>query len=231
MRTKQHTSSSVIHDVVASDNQRPLKPWLSTKLLWVICAGVLGAAAAIVFGRWALLTPISHGVVMQSPQRVANFTLTDHAGQAVSLDDFRGQYVLLNFGYTYCPDVCPLTLATLSETVKLLEADRHSVQVLFVTVDPARDTPERLAQYVAHFDSSFIGLTGTEEKVQAAATQFGVYYARSEPESSEPDSNAAYLVDHTATVLLIDPQGYLRVLFPYGITSQEMASDLSILIH
>jgi protein SCO1/2 len=166
-----------------------------------------------------------HGMVLQSPERATNFTLTNHMGQPISLSDFKGQIVLLYFGYAACPDVCPTTLAELSEALQLLGKRSDEVQVFMVTIDPERDTASVLADYVTHFDPSFIGLTGTPEEIAEVATYYGVFYERQEDESA-----LGYLVDHTATVMAVDRDGYLRVIYPYGTSSEDMAADLDYML-
>ncbi len=166
-----------------------------------------------------------HGMVLQSPERATNFTLASHMGQPVSLSDFKGQVVLLYFGYTACPDVCPTTLAELREARQALGKRGDKVQVLMVTVDPERDTEAVLADYMTHFDPSFIGLTGTPEEIAEIATYYGVFYERQESESA-----LGYLVDHTATVMVVDRDGYLRVIYPYGTSSEDIAADLDYML-
>ncbi|MBE7469782.1 MAG: SCO family protein [Anaerolineae bacterium] len=165
------------------------------------------------------------GMVLQSPQPATNFTLTSHMGQPISLTDFKGQLVLLYFGYTTCPDVCPTTLAELKQARQALGQRSDEVQVLMVTVDPERDTVPVLADYMTHFDPSFIGLTGTSEEIAQVATYYGIFYERKESESA-----LGYLVDHTATVMAIDRDGYLRVVYPYGAPSEDIASDLDYML-
>ncbi len=166
-----------------------------------------------------------HGMVLQSPERATNFTLTSHMGQSISLSDFKGQIVLLYFGYTTCPDVCPTTLAELKQARQLLGKRSDEVQVLMVTVDPERDTVPILADYITHFDPSFIGLTGTPEEIAEVATYYGVFYERQESESA-----LGYLVDHSATVMVIDRDGYLRLIYPYGTSSEDIAADLDYML-
>jgi protein SCO1/2 len=166
-----------------------------------------------------------HGMVLQSPEPAANFTLTSHLGQPVSLSDFKGQLVLLYFGYTTCPDVCPTTLAELKQARQLLGKRSDEVQVLMVTVDPERDTVPVLADYMTHFDPSFIGLTGTPEEIAEIATYYGVFYERKESESA-----LGYLVDHTATVMVVDRDGYLRMIYPYGTKFEDITADLDYML-
>ena len=156
---------------------------------------------------------------------VNDFSLTAAGGKPVRISDFRGKLVALYFGYTYCPDVCPTTLAELAAGMRDLGADAQQVQVIFISVDPARDTPERLADYVANFDPSFIGITGSPEEIAAVATPLGIYY-----QAHEGTAATGYLVDHTATVMVLDRQGRLRLLLPFGTTGAQAASDLRALM-
>ncbi|MBV6452569.1 MAG: hypothetical protein MHPDNHAH_03327 [Anaerolineales bacterium] len=154
------------------------------------------------------------------------FTLTRADGSVFNLSDYRGSLVLLFFGYTSCPDVCPTTLAELNLALEgLRPADAAQVTVLFVTVDPARDTPERVQTYVNNFNSDFIGLSGTEEELTPIWNGYGIY--RAIPETA---SSAGYLVDHTARVTLIDRQGNLRVSFPYDAPVADIVHDLKLML-
>ena len=154
-----------------------------------------------------------------------DFSLTDHNGQPRRLGDFKGKVVVLFFGYTQCPDVCPTTLSTLRETMTLLGDDAKRVQVLFATVDPARDTQQLLAQYVPSFDPSFLGLYADEKTIAATAKDFKVFYVR-QP-GSTPDN---YSVDHSTGSFAFDPQGKLRLLLRHGETPQNIAADLKLLL-
>ena len=154
-----------------------------------------------------------------------DFSLTDHNGQARRLADFRGKAVVLFFGYTQCPDVCPTTLSTMRDAMKLLGGDANRVQVLFVTVDPARDTPPLLAQYVPAFDPGFLGLYGDEKSVAAVAKDFKVFYAK------QPGSTpGSYSIDHSTGSYAFDPKGKLRLLLRHGETPQNVAADLKLLL-
>jgi len=166
-----------------------------------------------------------HGMILQSPQPAPNFTLTDQHGKPVSLQDFRGKLVMLFFGYTTCPDVCPVTLSVINKAREALGDDAGDVQVIMVSVDPQRDTPDVMGEYVGRYDPSFIGATGTPEQIAETATYYGIYY------NAHPVTSAlGYLVDHTATVMVVDRQGYLRLLFPFGISVEDMADDLAYLL-
>ncbi|MCX7168523.1 MAG: SCO family protein [Rhodocyclales bacterium] len=154
-----------------------------------------------------------------------DFSLTDHNGQARRLADFRGKAVVVFFGYTQCPDVCPTTLSIMRETMKLLGEDAKRVQVLFVTIDPARDTAALLAQYVPAFDPSFLGLYADEKTTAAVAKDFKVFYAK------QPGSTpGSYSVDHSTGSYAFDPQGRLRLLIRHGENPANVAADLKLLL-
>ena len=154
-----------------------------------------------------------------------DLALTDHAGKARTLADFRGKVVVLFFGYTNCPDVCPTTLATLVETLRQLGPDAAKVQVLFVTVDPERDTQELLSTYVTAFDRSFLGLSGDAEATARTAKEFKILYQK-QP-GRPPDS---YTVDHSAGTFIFDPQGRLRLYVGYGQGADVFAHDIRELL-
>lgn len=154
-----------------------------------------------------------------------DFRLTDHNGQPRSLGDFKGKAVVLFFGYTQCPDVCPTTLSTMREAMTLLGDDAKRVQVLFATVDPARDTQQLLAQYVPSFHPSFLGLYADEKTIAAVAKDFKVFYARSPGKT--PDT---YSIDHSTGSFAFDPQGKLRLLLRHGETPANVAADLKLLL-
>ena len=154
-----------------------------------------------------------------------DFSLGDHHGKPARLADFRGKVVVMFFGYTQCPDVCPTTLSGLRETMALLGPDAERVQVLFVTVDPARDTPALLAQYVPAFHPAFIGLYADEKTIAATAKEFKVFYARQPGKT--PDS---YSVDHSTGSYVFDPDGRLRLLLRHGEAPANVAADLKALL-
>ena len=197
--------------------------------IWPRYKWLLIGVGALLFGLlagWAVIALIDasytyHGTVIQSPDPANNFTLTGPDGELVSLDDFRGQAVMLYFGYTFCPDVCPATLVELAKASQRLGKDADKLQVIMVTVDPMRDTPEKLDKYVTHFDPGFLGLTGTEDEIAAAATPFGIYY-----EKQEGSEATGYLMDHTASVIVVDPEGHLRLIYPFGTSGEDIAEDI-----
>lgn len=154
-----------------------------------------------------------------------DFKLTDHRGDLRQLADYRGKVVALFFGFTHCPDICPTTMADLAAAMKLLGSDSDQVQVLFVTVDPERDTSEVLAQFVPSFDDRFVGLTGTPEEIDRAAKTFKIFYARQQ----EPGQQG-YSFDHSAGVYVYDKQGKIRIYMKYGQKPAELAHDLKSLL-
>jgi protein SCO1/2 len=161
-------------------------------------------------------------LALAAPPRGGDFTLASVDGP-VSLADFRGKVVLLYFGYTWCPDICPTNLAMIGQALRQLTgAERDRVQVLFVSVDPERDDPARLAEYVGYFDPSMIGVTGDEAQVAAAAALYGAAYRRTE----QPGSAMGYLVDHSASTYLIDRKGALRETLPHATPPGELLARL-----
>src|SRR5213596_1920385 len=154
-----------------------------------------------------------------------DFRLTDHTGKARTLADFRGKVVVLFFGYTQCPDVCPTTLSELAATMQKLGPDATRVQVLFVTVDPERDTPDLLSRYVPAFNASFLGLYGDAAATAETAKEFKILYQK------QPGSTpGAYSVDHSAGTYVFDPQGRLRVFESYGQGPEVFAHDIRALL-
>ena len=147
------------------------------------------------------------------------FTLSDHNGQTRSLSDFKGQVVVVFFGYTQCPDVCPTSMTELAEVKRLLGAQGDKLQGVFVTVDPARDTPEMLKSYMANFDSSFIAFIPTPEQLAAVAKDFKVYYKK--VDGKTPTS---YTMDHSAGSYVFDTQGQLRLFTRYGSGATVLAA-------
>ena len=156
-------------------------------------------------------------------QGEANFQLTDVILKPRSLSDFRGKVVVLFFGYTHCPEVCPTTLADLAQVMRLLGPDAEKVQVIFVTLDPERDTPEILGQYVPSFYPSFIGLYGDVQSTAQAAKVFGVSYEKHVDKSG-------YTVDHSDGTYLIGKDGRTVLISPYGQHTELLAEDIRFLL-
>ncbi len=155
----------------------------------------------------------------------AQLALTDHDGQPRTLADFKGKVVVVFFGYTQCPDVCPTTMAELAEVKRALGPDGERVQGVFITVDPERDTPEVLKAYVTGFDPSFVALRGTPEQTLATAKEFKVFYRR-----RPSKGGGGYTVDHTAGAFVIDQGGRVRLFTRYGSGAQALAQDLKRLL-
>jgi protein SCO1 len=166
-----------------------------------------------------------HGIVSQSRPQAADFTLTGHTGKPVRLGDFQGKLVMLYFGYTFCPGICPTTLAEVAQALEILgPRAAENVQVLMISIDPERDTPDRMAAYLTHFNAAFLGLTGTAEEIAKTAASYGVYYKKYEGTTAD-----SYSVDHTSMVIVIDETATVRLLFPFGTPAQAMADDLATL--
>jgi len=150
--------------------------------------------------------------------------LTDHNGQPRTLADFHGKVVTVFFGFTHCPDVCPTTLAEMAQVVKALGPDGERVQVLFVTVDPERDTQQVLKQYVPAFNPRFLGLYGDAEATARAAKAFKVYFQK------QPPKDGHYSVDHSAGTYILDREGRLRLFAGYGTGAPALLHDIRILL-
>jgi protein SCO1/2 len=189
---------------------------------------VVVSAVVVVVAACGMLPggePTFHGTTLE-PSAAPDFELTSHAGATYQLSDRSGRVVLLFFGYTYCPDVCPTTLAEFNRIHELLGADADRVDFVFVTVDPDRDTPARLAQHLAVFNPAFIGLTGDEATLTRVWKDYGVYRAKSESETQGGD----YLMDHTSATYLVDTGGNLRLVYSFGTPAEDIAADIRQLL-
>ncbi len=190
----------------------------------------IAASGLLVLGSWLFggcteSKPQFRGVDITGADYARDLRLTDHNGQVRSLQDFKGKAVIVFFGYTQCPDVCPTSMAELAEVKKLLGTDGDKLQGIFVTVDPARDTAEVLKAYMGNFDPSFLALIPTPEQLATVAKDFKVYYKR--VEGKTPTS---YTMDHSAGSYLYDPQGRLRVYNRYGSGAPALAADVKQLL-
>lgn len=154
-----------------------------------------------------------------------DFRLTDHNGRIRTLADFKGKVVAVFFGYTHCPDVCPTTLSDFSAALQQLGPQAKRVQVIFVTLDPQRDTPDLLKQYVPAFNPGFLGMFTDPETLKQLAKEFKVVYQKTSVKGADE-----YLIDHSAGTYVYDPQGRLRLLMPYGSSPDAIAQDLKILL-
>lgn len=181
-------------------------------LLALVLAVGLGAHAAVPFNGMDISNAKSYA---------QDFRLTDHEGRTRTLADFRGKTVVLFFGYLQCPNYCPVTLARLAETMELLGADAKRVQVLFVTLDPERDLPQALKEYVTTFNPSFLGLYAAPAATADLALKFRIYFRK------VPGPTATtYSIDHAVFSYAYDPQGKLRLLLKDSLSTAELASDL-----
>ncbi len=198
------------------------------RAVWLICISL-----------WLALTPLrAQDVPARSPAEIMDilmwnrepvggpFELIDHGGSTRTEQDFRGRLMLVYFGFTYCPDVCPTDLQAIGLAMDKLGADSANVQPLFVTVDPERDTPAHLAEYVKLFHPRLIGLTGSAEAIRKAADAYKVYYAR-----VDLNRDAAYTVDHTAFIYLMDRDGDYLGFFPPGTSADRMVEIIRPHLH
>ena len=169
--------------------------------------------------------PAFKGIDLTGAEYARQLNLTDQDGRARSLADFKGKVLVVFFGYTQCPDVCPTTMAEVAEVKRSLGADGDKVQGLFVTIDPARDTAQLLKAYMASFDPSFVALRGSEEQTLAAAKEFKVFYAKVPGKTAD-----SYTMDHTAASFIFDTERRVRVYARYGAGAQPLADDIKLLL-
>jgi protein SCO1 len=199
--------------------------------MWRICATIgialllCGAAAAPDSKASPSGSPTISGFYLPSALPLTPFELVDHRGKPFTLTQLQGQWTLLSFGYTHCPDVCPTTLSELRAVRKLLKSDPAAlnIRVVFVTLDPDRDDPALLGEYVGRFDREFIGVRGTAPGLASFTGQLRVKYAKATGKG--PD----YLLDHSSAVALITPEGQLRALFSTPLRGTEVASDIRLI--
>jgi protein SCO1/2 len=204
----------------------------------VLFGAVVGSIVAIVIIGLGLsiapnllappvLTPTPGGLMIENAHTARDFELTNQLGKPTRLSDFRGKVVLLFFGYTHCPDVCPLSLSEFKKVkAKLAEASpalADKVAFVMVSVDGERDTPEVMRNYVSTFDASFIGLTGASDHVAAIGLDYGVKFEKQKPAGTQ----ASYLIAHTSFTYLIDPQGSWRVAYPFQTPTDMVAGDVA----
>jgi protein SCO1/2 len=185
---------------------------------------VFGIGAAILAaGLAAALWTLSPGGPLEAvgtPSIGGDFTLVDQNGKTRRAEDFRGKLMLIYFGYTYCPDVCPTELQTMGDALDLLGDKQEAVQPIFVTIDPERDTPEQLRLYAGSFHPRLVALTGSKEQVAAAARAYKVYYAK------RPQEGGDYLMDHSSFVFLMGRDGKYLAHFGPGTTPEQMADAI-----
>lgn len=190
-----------------------------------LAAVALAAALALAACQPAPQTPTFQATDITGAPFGRDFRLIDHNGQTRTLADFRGKAVAVFFGYTHCPDVCPTTLSDFAAALKQLGPLAERVQVIFVTVDPQRDTPELLKLFVPAFDPSFLGMYTDAESLKQLANEYKVVYQKSSVKAADD-----YLIDHSAGTYIYDAKGNLRLLMPYGSSPDAIARDLKALL-
>ena len=190
-----------------------------------IAGSLMMAGAAGIFSACSEKQPSFSAIDLTGADYARDFALTDQNGQPRSIKDFAGKVVVLFFGYTQCPDVCPTSMAELAEVKKMLGKDGERLQGLFVTVDPQRDTPELLKAYMANFDPTFLALYTTPEKLEALAKEYKVYFKK--VEGKTPTS---YTMDHSAGSYVYDTHGKLRLYTRYGTGAAPLAADIKLLL-
>jgi protein SCO1 len=212
----------------------------------LILAGVIlgiSLSAILVFGRFATPAPVFHGTFINPPDPRPDFQLRS-GDETIRRSTFMGRPLVVVFGYTSCPDVCPTTMSRLARVMSLLGEDASNVQVALISVDPGRDDPDRIQDYAAGFDPRFVGLTADRETLAAVARDFGIYHQKAgesgyeghgmpatDPAAHAPDHvGDAYLVDHTTSVTVLDANGDARLLWANETPPEAMAEDLRTLI-
>lgn len=189
------------------------------KVLWTLAgAGVIASGS---LSLWVDYRGYSTRQV-QEPAFGADFELTDHQGTVRTDEDFAGRWLLVFFGFTNCPDICPMTLAEIAAVMDGLGENASRIQPLFITIDPERDTPEALADFVPRFDAGIIGLTGTPEQIGQTADSFHIYYDKIE-EAAAPDG---YTMGHSSQLFLFDQSGGYAASWQYGTPAEEILTDL-----
>lgn len=188
------------------------------KILWGL------AGLALLTSVWLFSTANNQADRTRNTESAFNaaFELTDHRGMVRTERDFSGQWMLVFFGFTNCPDICPTTLSEVAAVMDGLGGDADKVQPIFITIDPERDTPTTLAEYVPLFDASIIGLTGTPDQIAATSETFPIFYERVE-EASAPDG---YTMGHTSHLMLFDTQAGFAESWPYGTSAEDILADL-----
>ncbi|MEJ2266865.1 MAG: SCO family protein [Anaerolineales bacterium] len=197
----------------------------SSKIYWwaipIIIGLVVVLASALLFQK-----PYTfHGSRFEPPLPASDFELRQVDGRPFHLSDQKGKIVLLYFGYTSCPDVCPASLANYQQIHEQLGDKADEVEFVMVTVDPERDTPEKIARYVSAFNPAFVGLSGSADELKSIWGAYGVYV-----EKEDSGSSAGYLVSHTSHIFVIDQDGNLALTFPFGMTAEDMAGDIQHLL-
>jgi protein SCO1/2 len=203
-----------------ADFSRPRRTALKAALAMIAMPTAVGLLSACTPTK-----PQFKSVDLTGAEYASGFSLTDHNGKVKTLKDYTGKVVVVFFGFTQCPDVCPTTMVELAEVKKLLGSDGDKLQAVFISVDPERDTPEILKSYMGNFDPSFVALRPTAEELAAVAKDFKVFYKR--VDGKTPGN---YSMDHTAGSYVFDGNGKIRLFTRYGSGAEMLASDIKLLI-
>lgn len=190
---------------------------------------IIVAALAMAAGIWAARAVLEHNSVQDEldatrfpeAREIASFSLIDHNNAVFDNSVLKDRWSFIFFGYTHCPDVCPTTLSVLNSVAQKLGDLDEDIRFVFLSVDPERDTPEQLAQFVSYFNADFIGVTGTPEGIEQITRQLGVLHIRAQPE----EGASGYLVDHSASVFLFDPDGRYHAVFSPPLSADTIAGD------
>ncbi len=201
------------------------------RLTWISLVLVIVGAAVLLYASGFQLSKNQEAGSSASPAKPADapaiggpFALIDQDGKAVTDKDYRGKFLLIYFGYTFCPDVCPTTLTEMSDALDLLGDDGDKVTPMLITIDPARDTAEHLKEYATYFHPRLRALTGTAEQIAAAAKAYRVYFAKAKmEEGGDPED---YLMDHSSVTYLMGPDGAFRIHFGHGTDAETMAARI-----
>ena len=195
-----------------------------TALQFIAISAIITGATGL-FSACSPAAPKFTAIDITGADYAKNFSLPDHNGKVRTLQDFQGKIVMMFFGYTQCPDVCPTSMSEMAEIKKLLGPDGDRLQGIFVSVDPDRDKPEMLKAYMENFDPSFLALVTTPEKTKEVAKEYKVYYKK-----VDGPTETSYTVDHTAGSYVYDTTGKLRLFTRYGTKPELTAADLKILL-
>ena len=197
---------------------------MSRRTVYILLAILIGVSA-LMWRQYMAPDPSTADVKtfgdMGKPKIGGAFSLIDHNGRTVSEADFKGRYMLVYFGYTFCPDVCPTSLSAIADAIDLLGDKADLVTPVFITVDPERDTPEQMKMYVGYFHPKLVGLSGSVEQVSKAAMAYKAYFAKAEDTGDEE-----YLMDHSSITYLMGPDGEFVAHFSHGVEAEEMAARL-----
>ena len=201
--------------LMTDSNFLPSRPKLIAAAVMIIAAL---AIAALALTQWPTKGPVGSGTALIG----GPFTMVNQKNETVTEKDFRGHYTIYFFGYTFCPDVCPTELQVLTAALKELGPDAAKIIPVFVSIDPERDSPKIIGEYVANFDPRFVGLTGTPEQLAIIAKAFHVYYKK----EADPKDAQNYGMDHPSILFLMGQDGKFAKHFPYSTDAKKLASDL-----